>query len=118
MEVGGGPRGGTEGSGPAGGRRRIRAGANKHREMVLAERVEELRAGLMVEVGDATSVEGVGRAGEFGEVECEWDLALEPRLHGVAISRDNVHRIGTGECSDVEVHGFGEFCGRGGRRTE
>ena len=71
---------------------------------------DKLRSRMLMEIDHPPADEGVFRSPEFRQIERKWDLALEPWLNGMPVSRDYVDKIGTGQCIDMQIC---KFCERG-----
>src|SRR5271165_470488 len=69
---------------------------------------DEVGAGLLVEVGDASAGEGEGRALQIRQIKGEGNTSLKPGLHRVAVGGDHFHGVGAGKRSHVQVGKLGE----------
>src|SRR6185369_3518933 len=85
---------------------------------MLAQVIDELRARRLVEEGQASAFEHVRRAGEFGEIEGERQLALEPRLDRMTVRRNDFDRIRGGERGNVAIDDVGHELPRLGARGD
>src|SRR5580704_12107874 len=60
-------------------------GEDEDRDLVLADLIDQVRAGNLAEVGYAATDQREVGALQFGQVERKRDLSLEPRLDRVAV---------------------------------
>ena len=85
-----------------------RVAENERRDQMALVAEDELRAGLLVEVGDAAAGERKRRALQIRQVEGKGNAPLKPRLHGVAVGGDHFDRVAAGKVGDVQVGKLGE----------
>jgi len=72
-------------------------GKDEDRDFVFADLVNQVRAGRLCEIGDAPAQQLEAGILKLGQIEGEGNLTLEPWLHGVAVSGDNVDWSSAGE---------------------
>lgn len=81
--------------------------AEKDRDTMPADTVEQLGNGLVAQVGEVRAIEGRVSWQGLGQIEAERDLALEPRLDRVSISGNDLRRNVIGKSGNVLVEDFG-----------
>ena len=65
---------------------------NKDRDLMFADFKYQLRARRLFEITDSSADQIEGGALQFGQIESERNFPRKPRLHGMAIGGDDVHR--------------------------
>src|SRR5579883_1203530 len=78
----------------------------KHRDFMFADLKNQVRPGRLLQVRHPPSQQREIAALQLRQVEGEGNLALEPRLHRVAVAGNHVHRVGAAERRHVQVGDF------------
>src|SRR5580692_409923 len=70
---------------------------------MAADAEEQLRHGTIAEIDEVCAVERGTVGQRIGQIEAEGQLALEPRLDGVPVGRNDLRWLVRGECCDMQV---------------
>jgi hypothetical protein len=81
---------------------------NENRDLVLTHANNQLSTWRLVEISNFPTDQSKRSILQFRQIESERDLPLKPRLHGVAVSRNNVDRIRTRQRSYMKVRQLAE----------
>src|SRR3984885_6088378 len=79
---------------------------NEYRKLMAANLKEQMCAGTVLEISDATPNQFERRGLQLGKIECKWKLALEPGLDRVSIGRNHIDGIRTRQRRHVQIDEF------------
>src|SRR5450432_4600352 len=79
---------------------------NEDRHFMLAHLIDQVRARSLSQVSDAPADQRELRTLQLRQIEAEGNLALEPRLHRVAVRGDDVDRSCAGQGTHMQVSQF------------
>lgn len=80
----------------------------KDRNAMLANAIDQLGRGLVPKVCQVRAIEGDVTRQALRQIKAERDLALEPRLDRVPISRNDLQRLAIGKRSNVLIEDLGD----------
>src|SRR5580704_18497 len=79
---------------------------NENRDLVFTNQLDQLSPGRLSEIGNPATDKGDFGVLQFRQIKRERNLSLEPRLHGVAIRGNHIHRVGAGKRRYMQVGKF------------